>query len=410
MFISGLTVVMPAPTAAQATDYFSGFHANAVHTWATGFPNEVPAWVSAGAPAQVPWLTWVNADGTSAWNGQFLGGVSAPPPGRIGYQIGDEPMDVASFQAMATGAALVRAADPNSLLIVNFAPGITSWSAIAASAASFAPFDIVSMDAYDYGKGVFKSLARARAAALANNKVWWRYLDGYFEAPNSSASTEADVRWDGYVGLAYGYTGHSWFLYQVEPGPMGTLRTAFFTTSGDYASAHTQKFAWAASVNQELANLGRAMVLLRSTDVRYVPLSTLYQPPETVSWAPGAGGDPYLAGVAPQGVLAPEAIVGHFRDDCDEPYVFVMTNAHPGGDWPNSSAANQTIRLSFDFASSTDASLDKTAVLVLDPVTGLVAPRPLTSTGANTATLDVPLRAGAGVLLKYKNARPFALQ
>lgn len=200
------------------------------------------------------------------------------------------------------------------------------------------------------------------------------------------------------------------FLYQVEPGPMGTLRTAFFKTSGDYASAHTQKFAWAAAINQELANLGRTMVMLRSTDVRYVPLSTLYQPPETTAWAPGAGNDPYLSAVAPQGAFGPEAIVGHFRDDCQEPYVFVMTNAHPGGDWPNSTAGNQTIRLSFNFASSTDPSLDKTAVLVLDPVTGAVAPRALTSTGANTATLDLSLRAGAGVLFKYKNARPFVVQ
>jgi len=407
MFISGLNVVMPAPTPAQVTDYFSSFHATALHTWATGFPNEVPARIAAAAPASVPYVTWMNQDGTSAWNGQLLGGLT-PPAGRIGYQVSDEPMDVATFQAMATGAAAVRTVDPNGLLIVNFAPGINTWNTIAANTASFAPFDVVSMDQYDYGKNVFKGLARTRAVAMANGKVWWRYLDSYFESPNTDSATEADLRWDAHVGIAYGYTGHTWFLYQVDPGPTGALRTLLFSSSGDYGSAKTPQFTWAANVNLELANLGRAMVLLRNTDVRYV--ARLLQPAETTAWAVGAGNDPYLAGVAPQGTLGPEAIVGSFRDDCDEPYAFVMTNAHPGGDWPNSSSANQTIRLSFNFASSTDASLDKTAILVLDPVTGQVSPRALTSTGADTATIDLNLRAGAGVLFKYKNARPFALQ
>ena len=67
-------------------------------------------------------------------------------------------------------------------------------------------------------------------------------------------------------------------------------------------------------------------------------------------------------------------------------------------------------KLDFDFSGATDASLDRSAVQVLDPVTNTIGVRALTSTGANTATLNLLLPAGGGVLLKYKNGRPFARQ
>ncbi len=65
--------------------------------------------------------------------------------------------------------------------------------------------------------------------------------------------------------------------------------------------------------------------------------------------------------------------------------------------------------LEFDFANAADPSLDRTAVLVLDPATNTIAAHTLT-TGATTAGLDLLLPAGGGVLLRYKNGRPFARQ
>jgi hypothetical protein len=145
-------------------------------------------------------------------------------------------------------------------------------------------------------------------------------------------------------------------------------------------------------------------VLLRSVEVRYAPAVSLYVPSGVTLWAAGAGGEPYLKTVAAAGGLR-DAVVGLFRDDCDEPYVLVQNASHAAGDFPNNSGSPGAFTLGFDFSGSTDASLDRTAILLLDPATDTIAPRALTGT-----TLDLSLPAGGAVLFKYKNARPFARQ
>jgi hypothetical protein len=401
--VSALSVTMGPPPSTAVSAYFSAFHATAVHTWETGFPGEIPGWE---APGTVPYVTWLQPDGTSPANALLFGGIT-PPPSRIGYQIGDEPADLMALQAMSAGVTAVHNADPDALLVLNFSSDNTSVGPVMAAAAKLPNVDVFSMDAYTYSKGAYKDLVRPRNAALDGGKSWWRYANAYIDNGHSGAVGETDIRWDAFVGAAYGYTGLTWFIYQVATG--STLQPLIFTDAGDWGSGPTPQYAYVAAMNLEMQNLGRALVMLRSVDVRYVPSISLVVPAEVTAWSKGAGGDPYLSNVS-VGTLKPDAVTGHFRDDCGETYLLVLNAGHEHGDFPNQSASNQDVTLSFDFSNATDPMLDRTAVLVLDPITGNVSSTALSSTGTHTAQLVLNLRGGGAVLLKYKNARPFALR
>lgn len=246
-----------------------------------------------------------------------------------------------------------------------------------------------------------------RNAALAAGKPYWRYIKSFFYKDDGASGTAADLRWDALVGAVYGFTGNTWFVYSID-ADNPDVAPLLFSAGGSYTASKTALYQAAASANQELANLGRTLVLLRSTDVRYVASIALLRPADVPAWSKGAGNDPYLAAVKLGG--SRDLLVGHFRDDCDEPYVMIQNQAHPGGTIPNTGSGSDSFTLELDFGGATDATLDKTAVLALDTSTGNVAPRTLTSTGASTAKLDVELSAGAVFFYKYKNARPFVKQ
>jgi hypothetical protein len=406
MVVAGLSVVMGAPAPAAVTDYYDAFHATAAHLWATGLPDEAAGWAAAGHPRH-RLVTWLDPDGTSHWNGLLLGGLPAPPAGRVAYQLGDEPRTLADLQAMKPGFDAVRAADPDALVVMNFATD-TDIEPMAALFLDDWGGDIVSYDAYTRSNHAYGHLGRLRGLALARGAPYWRYLTCYAEGGSSDpALAESDLRWDAFLGLLYGYTGHTWFIYQIGTNP--DLIPVLFTAQGDYAAAKAALFATVAQINLELAHLGRAVTQLTSTDVRYVPTTVFSLPEGVARWTAGAGGDPYLAGLAPApGNLALELAAGFFVDAAGSRYLMVQNVRHANGDWPVNSTAAGTARLTFDFATA-PAGLDRAHVLVLDKATGAVTTVGLTPTGATTATLDLTLAAGDAALLKYADGVPFAL-
>ena len=103
-------------------------------------------------------------------------------------------------------------------------------------------------------------------------------------------------------GRVYAADGASSVLYQSGAGEPD-LRTLFFETTGDFGSARTAQFEWAAQINSELASLGRTLVLLRSVEVRYAPAVSFYVPGGVTVWSAGAGDEPYLKTVAASGGL-----------------------------------------------------------------------------------------------------------
>lgn len=402
MVITGLNVVMPAPTPTHARAYFDDFAATAVHLWETGLPNEAQGWMASSLPG-ARWISWVDRDGTSRDGGQLLGGLGRNPAGRIGYQIGDEPPDLAALLQMEAGALRIRAVDPDGLTICNVVAGAPDIGVQLDTIGRSAAFDVFSYDDYRRSNSVYLHMQRIRTAALRAGKPYWRYMNGF---DFHGMPTESAMRWDAFSGLVYGFTGHHWFIYQIErTNP--DLSPAFFDRKGDYEAPRSARYAQAAQINRELANLGRSITQLTSTDVRYVPPTPLLQPNGTIAWAPGAGGDTTITHIQPDGFHG--LLVGHFVDDAGERYVMIQNTNHADGTWPSDSTSSQTISVDLDFGTSPTAATDR--VLVLDKLTGQVVSTPLqVKTAGRSGTLRVTLEAGDPILFKYATGRPFALR
>jgi hypothetical protein len=400
MFISALTVGMGQPDSAATSDYFDGLHANAIHLWANGLPNEIDGWLAARQGAR--WVSWVQPDGTSVSNGLFLGGESTAAPGRIAYQIGDEPGSPDAFMAIARGVQAIRVADPGALAIINFAQaGDPTMLEQAATVA-----DIYSYDDYGRGKSVYTSLSSIRGAGIQHGLPYWRYQRAYSDAASAPELEESDSRWDAFSGVSYGFTGHTWFVYQNAPN--GSLEPGLFTAPGSFTATKTPTFQVVAQINLELANLGRALTQLTSTDVRYVASTVFDQPGSTTAWAKGASGDPFITNIgtgAGSGFL-PELLVGFFVDARGEHYVSVQNVRHTNAEFPINNSDPLVAELDFDF---TGSSVDSTRVQSLDRTSGLIVDLPLAAAGGSAAKLDVTLAAGDLVLFKYATGAPFAL-
>ncbi|MFH1103167.1 MAG: hypothetical protein V1714_05310 [Pseudomonadota bacterium] len=406
MFISGLTVSMGSPPANFVNDYFTNFRASAAHLWETGLPNEMNGWLGAGHP-NFRFVSWVRPDGTSPINGRLIGGYPANAAGRIGYQIGDEPRTMQEFLAYDTGFRAIRAYDPNALLILNFSFLSPDVNQMLEHYGQHMDGDIISYDAYTWTNSSYQHLADFRRSALKYNKPYWRYLFSHYSSSEDVIS-ESDLRWEAFIGLVYGYTGHTWFIYQIDQNDV--LAPMFFERQNDFNSPKTDLWAYAAQINRELANLGKSITQMTSTDVRYVPFSTYYIPPGTVPWTKGAGNDPYITGIA----HAPnddslEILIGHFRDDSGEFYTMVQNVRHTHGDFPVNRSDPGTVRISVDF-SKAPLNFDKSRVLALNKINGQIESVPLTYQDGNTGYLDVRLAAGDPFLFKYATGDPFALK
>ena len=404
IFVSALKVQQPSPSSQEVSDYFDSFHANAAHLWIDGLSASAGAWSAAGKR----FVAWTDSDG-EATNGMVLGGAQGVNlPGRIGYQIGDEPRSMAAYLEIEDAIDVIRSADPEALLIVNFTYQADEIDQFLAAYGANVDGDVISYDRYSRSSSAYVTKEKFRAAGLAHDKPYWTYLRSYY-GPGEGSSSASDMRWDAYTHMAYGYTGFTWFVYQIlntnDPHIGGV---SFFASPGTLSATKTSAFALAGQLNQEIQVLGRTLTQLTSTDVRYNAFNGLAQPEGTQSWSEGAGGDPYLTGVNQQGALS-ESLIGFFTDDCAEQYFLVQNPNHSGGSFPVDNESDLTIALDFDF-SGAPASTARTHVLALDEVTGETKQIPLTSSGSETKGLSVTLPAGHGMLIKYDTGRPFVLQ
>ncbi len=401
MLIAGLFVVLGPPPGEWVDDYFDGFGANALHLWETGLPDELASFTQHRAGAR--WLSWTQADGTSRANGLLAGGLGAAHPGRIGYQVSDEPRTAEDVAAIGAGVTALRAHDPEALLVVNF---MGKSGALGELAGASVDLDVFSYDDYDRGNDSYRSLAAFRALGLAHDKPYWRYLNAYRGADQEDVHSESDQRWDAFSGLVFGYTGHTWFLYQVAESH--DLFPIVFAANNSYTTAKTGAWTMLATINRELENLGRAVTQLVSTDVRFVPALDFLLPEGVARWQPGAGDDPFITGIggAP-GELLLELLVGFFRDARGARYVMIQNVRHNHGDWPSNNDDAATIRVSFDF-SAAPATTSRAQLETLDASDGLVKTLPLAGSG-ELRSLEVRLAAGDPVLFKYDDGRPFAL-
>ena len=309
------------------------------------------------------------------------------------------------------------AVQPNSgalVLHIGIAPAARSRATCVESAVAtlslntWQPYDVISFDTYGASSNVYGRLAVFRQQGLDDGKPYWCYLNAYYDSGQNWLATESDMRWNVYSHALYGYTGFSWFIYQMTaPQNSDALHTSLFQQTGTFDSATTARFDIAAQLNSELINLQRAISQLTSTDVRYLAFNSLGQPSGTTAWSAGAGADPFITAITPDGGLA-EVLVGFFRDEHDDGYVMVQNVHHENGSFPVGNSDSQTIRVDFDF-SGADTCHDTSRLRRLDRSSGAVVDMVVVDHGDGTAHVDLELAAGDAVLFKYANEVPFAL-
>jgi len=409
MFISGLVVSMQAPGSTVVDDYFDDFGATALHTWSQGLPNRVQGWRASGR-SDFSFVSWVREDGSSMDGGAVIGGVAPGQPDRIGYQVGDEPRNMTEVLEIEQGVAAVRAADPDALIIVNFGnpeQGTDLLDMLDYSAGTIG-IDVISYDWYGYHYSTtYERLAIHRQVALDYGIPYWRYLSSFEEIGESNWPEESDMRWNAMSGVVYGYTGHTWFVYQSASPPHQVV-SALFDQPGTWSSPANQRFAIASQLNEELGVLGEVLPWLTSTDVRYTPGVAMYAPAGTSPWTAGAGGDPYLVSVQPVNLSTWEVqdvLIGFFVDDDGSRYLALQNPTHAASDWPLMVSSSCDFELRFDFASA-PPTVDPTQLLVLDHQQDLVRSEVLLPVG-NEQVLNVSIDAGDLLFFKYADGAGF---
>lgn len=429
MPISALVATVPNPPKSVVDAYFEPFGANAVHLWKDG-PPQVEPWLQYRRGAG--YITWLENNGNSlAWNGsefvdtgQPIGGLPGNNPGRIGYQVGDEPQSVEDVNQIVAGMSQVRARDPDALVYTN----LTYWApnpdgtdtagrnAIIAAYVTAPEGDLVSTGDYNLDIAHYTVLQTFRQVGLAKGVPYWEYLNAYVgpETDCLPTHTRSDLLWQAMAGLAFGYTGHTWFLYQAAPQghPTATQWGGSILNQPTGAWGQTPHHSLVGEINRRLANLGKAITRLTSTDVRFVNGAHPLQPTDVPTWTPNAGGFPYLVGVAPAPGQPPlEILLGFFVDEFGERYVVVQnarhTHSHRRGDPPiPGNEATGTIHLTFDFASA-PVGLINDRVRIIRSVDGVRDDLPLDNLGGTLRRANLILEAGDAIILKYATGRDF---
>ncbi len=390
MFVSALVVSMGQPPPGVVDAYFDDFGASAVSLWQDGAA-EAAGWGGR------PFVTWTAPDGTSVvWDGdafvstgQVVGGLPPDAPGRIGFQVGDEPGTVAGLAEIEAGMAAVRAADPDALVYSNFSYFAPQRERVLERWVASPAGDLQSSSDYFLGPLHYTVLERFRRSGLAKGVPYWQYLNAYVgsESDFERVHTASDLRWQALAGLTYGYTGHTWFLYQAaDTGRHPTATqwggSALHDGVGDWDAPRSPLWEVVAAINGELTRLGRTVRTLRSGDVRLSIAAGSSQPFDTRPWTAGAGGDPFLRSVGPAPGQPPmDVLAGFFTDPAGARYVMVQNARHthargaaaeplPGADDPG------LVRLEFDFAAA-PPQLDRTRLEYMDPADGAIRSLPL---------------------------------
>ena len=397
-FVSGLSVRMGAPTSAAVNRYFDDFGANAVHLWQSGMPDAINAWQNERATR---WLSWVDKNGNSSQNNQFLGG-ELNRTNAIGYQVGDEPRNRVEFQETLDAFGLVKAAAPNKLTVFNYTYLADEIEAFLDESCASGDVDVFSYDRYSLSNSVFETVSLFRDKAIDCGVPYWRYLASIpvesSEYPNTSG-----MRWDAMLGVVFGYTGHTWFVYNIRLFEPENIPSVFFTEPDNYDSAVTPFFGLASDLNRELIVYGQAQRYLRSTDVGYyTPQSIPFvHPPEGVApWQRGMGGDDIIQSIATSGADIQDVMLGFYEDGYRDTYVVVMNANREGGSFPNDGSESAEVRLSLNLSGRVD--LAQNHVQVLRPSGNIE------NVALQNNELVLNIAAGDVVFYKYDSGNGFA--
>jgi hypothetical protein len=411
MVTGGALDAIGSPSQWDVKDYFNHFLANYVHLTADGLPVDLMGWIVADHPL-LRWTVSINEDGKGAVNDMILGGMEANAPGRIGYHIGSG-VDLSGnlqeqLETLEKGIQTVRGADPAALVILPIhADGDKLVTPLTPNAMSV-NVDVIHSESSAFDDEAYALLAQVRTLGLWWKRPYWRSMPAHWDATESVKPTAADLRWNAYVGLLYGFTGHTWSTAQSDTDD--GLTPLLFQNKGGLNQNKTSLWTEAASINIGLRNLGTAITQLTSTDVRWVSGTPGDVPDGIEPWAPNAGDDPYLVSVyaVNQATGDPTTVaLGFFRDGTDEPYVMAQNQHHPSASAPMNNEDDITLQITFDFTAA-PKSLNPAQLITLDHDTGHLAALSLTPQTGDLSALEITLPAGEPILFKYDTNKPFA--
>jgi len=209
------------------------------------------------------------------------------------------------------------------------------------------------------------------------------------------------MRWNAYSSLLYGFTGFTWFVYQINAG--GEVIPDLFRRAGDFNAGHTGLWGEAARLNVALQHLGGMISKLNSTAVRFIPVKEFLQPEGTTNWYRGSGDDPYITDIGPadENELM-EISVGFFQDNGGKVYFMIQNVAHTH--WVSTDVVDLvdrgTVRVSFDF-SDAPSTTSRTHLFTLNKGTGQSQALPFTHVEGDQGYLDITLDPGDVILLWY---------
>lgn len=285
-------------------------------------------------------------------------------PGCTGLMFGDEP-NQAIMEKLGETCAVLRKAFPGKLIYSNAFPiGATADDYLGGKApkgygysdyfdafARLVGGDVVMFDIYPFGAGdghsgeYFLNLEVVRKTGLKYGVPYWVFVQSYQRPGTRRLPSESDLRMQLFSSLAYGFTGISYFTYDV----------AFERGLVELSGKPSPIYEPAAKANREVANLGRSLRFLISTGVGYVPgrhekdgrTADNPLPSGTTHWQeikarPARIHDIRLMATGD----GKDALVGLFRDDHGKQYFMVVNLWHGAG--KSASERPQTVSITFE--------------------------------------------------------------
>ncbi|WP_154814220.1 hypothetical protein [Actinophytocola xinjiangensis] len=253
-------------------------------------------------------------------------------PAFAGFDVYDEPPQ-AKFPTAAAVTAAVRSVAPDLLAYSNLVPGNgATYAAMVARYIDTVAPPVLSFDRYPILTGgvidlnYFDNWAIIRRAGLAAGIPTWVYLQSVKYARHE-LPTEAQLRWQANISLAYGAKGILYFTYWTpDPARGEAFESAIITRTGE----RTHLYEAAATLNtQWLTPVGRELKPLVSVSVTHANENPL--PPGTEPFVP----DEYVRAVEGGAV-----VVGQFRSATDDGSRWVLVVNR-------SDRAETTVRLTF---------------------------------------------------------------
>jgi hypothetical protein len=245
--------------------------------------------------------------------------------------------------------------------------------------------DVLMFDIYPFSEGggrvsdlYFFNLSFVRDVALKAEIPYWAFIQSY-ETTNRRLPSESDLRMQLFSNLTYGYTGFSYFTYDVA------FDRGLLEPDGTPNSAYT----YAQKINPEVLHLGNITRKLISTDVRYITAPSAATPSNLPRWEHEAGGDPHITSITDNepDTEHPTGLIGFFKAKNGKQY-FMLTNlSHDVHLSPEDAARTFTIEFTKD--------IDK--IYRISRATGEVETLPTTD-----GSLAVTLPGGTGDLFMYK--------